>query len=197
MQNSIYNDNEYDSNDETNITDDETEYDNICYDPEEKSLTRYNIAICELYNRRIHGNTNDNYVLYHYLIYERYKKLNMKYINYTIKLLKKDHKNLNNFNYTVYRNYKKIINNKNYIKPEITECIYLDTGHCIAIIKTLWIKLIQRKWKKIYKERKICLSYRCNPNALKYREINGKWPSYCLKYPGLKGMLTELSCASS
>jgi len=187
--------------DEYDVTDDEIEYDDddICYEPEERSITRFNISICELYNRQLHGyaNTLRENVLYHYLIYERYKKLNIEYINYTINHLKNEHNNLNDKNHDIFRNYRQILNNKNYIKPEITECIYLDTGHCVAIIKTLWIKLIQRKWKSIYKERKLCLIHRCNPNSIKYREIYGKWPNNCINYSGIKGMLSELSRASS
>ena len=185
---------------DSEYTDDESddeEYNNIIYDPEEESKTRFNISICELYNRRLHGNADNIDILYHYLIYERYKKLDVQYINLTINHIKYNYRNLNNRNHNIFRNYRKIINNPNYIKPEITECIYLNTGHCIAIIKTIWIKLIQKKWKKIYKERQLSLIYRCNPNSLKYREIYGRWPSNCLNYPGLKGMLSELSRTSS
>lgn len=185
-------DNEFDEYDS------ETEYDDdICYDPEEISLTRFNISICELYNKRMHGNPDNRNVLYHYLVYERYKRLNMDYINSSIAYLQREHNGLNNKNHDIFRNYRQIINNTKYIKPEITECIYLNSGHCVGIIKTFWIKLIQRKWKNIYKERKMCISRRCNLNALKYKEIYGRWPYDCLIYPSLKGMLSELSRTSS
>jgi hypothetical protein len=79
------------------------------------------------------------------------------------------------------------------IDKEIAECIYLPSYHCVAIIKTLWLKLVQRKWKNICKERKLCLLKRANPSALKYREIYGTWPNSCANYPRLKGMLSNLS----
>jgi hypothetical protein len=191
MQSSEY---EYD---EYNISDDESEFDDVYYEPEEMSATRFNISICELYNKKLHGNADNMEVLYHYLIYERYKKLNLEYINLAIENIKNEYNNLNNKNHDIFRNYREIVNNFNYIKPEITECIYLNTNHCIAIIKTIWLRLIQRKWKSICKERKLCISMRCRPNSLKYKEIYGKWPNNCLNYPGIKGMLSELSRSSS
>ena len=85
-----------------------------------------------------------------------------------------------------------IITRKNYIKPEITECIYLNTGHCVAILKTHWIRLIQKKWKNIIKERKTIIKKRCTVKSLRHREITGKWPDDCLFYPQLQGMLSNL-----
>ena len=164
---------EEDTDTETNgslyASDDEyfDEENDFIYQPEEVSLTKFNIVLCEKYNTLFHGPA-DKEMNNHYLTYTRFKQLNMDIIN-QFKL------------------------DSNTLHLEISECIYLPSQHCISIIKTLWIKLIQRKWKKIYKERKLCIYKRCNPNALKYREIHGKWPDNCLNYPGLKGMISELS----
>jgi hypothetical protein len=154
--------------DEYDISDDETEYDDI-YEPEELSITKYNIVLCEKYNEMFHGISNPE-LNYHYLIHFRFKRLDMNIIN-------------------TYFEYEEFDN----CRLEIAQCIYLPSEHCISIIKTLWLKLIQRKWKKIFNERKLCLSKRCNPNALKYKEIYGRWPNNCLIYPSLKGMLSDLS----
>jgi hypothetical protein len=155
-------DESYDSWDD----DEESENDELAYDPEELSLTKYNIVLCELYNNQIHGvsNANDE-INYHYLTHLRLKKV--------------DSNILTNFS--------------SESKLEIAECIYLPSYHCISILKTIWIKLIQRVWKKIYKERKLVISMRRNPNSLKHREIYGKWPNNCIKYPILKGMLSNLT----
>jgi hypothetical protein len=89
-----------------------------------------------------------------------------------------------------------LINFSTEAKLEIAECIYLPSDYCISILKTIWLKLIQRVWKKIYKEKKLIISLRRNINSLKHREIYGKWPNNCLIYPTLKGMLSNLSRAS-
>ena len=46
----------------------------------------------------------------------------------------------------------------------------------IAYIKTHFIRIIQRKWKYIFKKRKNILKNHANPKSLKYRETYGKWP---------------------
>jgi len=90
------------------------------------------------------------------------------------------------------RNYHNIISKPDYIKPEIAECIKLPTLETIAIIKTIWIKIIQRKWKNIYKKRHDIYNLRKIPNNLLTRQITGKWPSNCNYLPGLSGMLNNI-----
>ena len=185
MSDSEYTDSEYES--ERDI-----EYvDNVFYDPEEESLTRYNISLCELYNSKIHGNDNSN-VIYNYLVRSRYKKLDIEIISDICNHINSEYKYLGNQSHNIFRNYSQIIQKENYIKPEITECIYLESGHCIAIIKTYWLRLIQRTWKNILKKREIIIRKRCHINSLRHREITGKWPKDCCKYPRLRGMLSDI-----
>lgn len=84
----------------------------------------------------------------------------------------------NNFfmSHTIIRNYLNIIENPYYIKPEIAQCITLDSGETIVILKTIWLRIIQRKWKKIYNERKQIQNIRKKLNSLRERELTGKWP---------------------
>ena len=178
MLDSHYTDSEYES-------DSDVEYDDIFYEPEEESISRYNITLCELYNSRIHGNDDSN-VLYHYLVHSRYKRLDLLVINDICNYINNDYQYLGNQSHNIFRNYREIITNQNYVKPEITECIYLDTGHCVAIIKTFWIKLIQRTWKNILKKRDDIIKKRCHLNSIRQREITGKWPKDCRKYPLLR-----------
>ena len=65
---------------------------------------------------------------------------------------------------------------------------YEDTGS--IIIKTFWLKLIQRTWKKIYKKRIEWIKKNYSIQGLHYREINGR-----NKYghiPTIRGMLSHL-----
>lgn len=91
------------------------------------------------------------------------------------------------------RNYHNIISKPNYIKPEIGEYIILPTQEAIAILKTFWLRIIQRKWKKIFKERNNILNHRSCPSAIYIREKTGKWPNNCKYLPELKGMLYKLN----
>jgi hypothetical protein len=90
------------------------------------------------------------------------------------------------------RNFRNIISKSDYIKPEIGQYIILPTQEAIAILKTFWLRIIQRKWKKIFTERQRVNSLRNQPFYLHYRQANGKWPESCNYLPGLDGMLQDL-----
>jgi hypothetical protein len=160
------------------------------YDVDEVSLTRFNIVLCELYNRKIHGKPSNSNIEYYYLTIDRYKKLDIDTINDTAEYLNTEYNYVYNQTHYIFKNYINIITQQNYIKPEIAECIYLPTGECVSIIKTFWIRWIQRVWKKIYKERQNVFNRRLSIQSLKYRELNGKWPQNCLVFPSIRGMLT-------
>jgi hypothetical protein len=95
-------------------------------------------------------------------------------------------------NHPVIRNYDYITNNPNYIRPEIGQYIILPTHEAIAILKTFWLRIIQRKWKKIFAERKQIITLRKQTSSLYYRQIYGKWPELCNYLPSLNGMLFGL-----
>jgi|TARA_B110000259_G_scaffold185174_1_gene233667 hypothetical protein len=75
----------------------------------------------------------------------------------------------------VIRNYKNIIDNGNYIKLDIVKVEYFGDVEMVAIIKTFWLRLIQRRWKRIYKERNNIINNRKNIITLRAREMIGKW----------------------
>jgi hypothetical protein len=174
----------YDSEDEA--------FDEYVYEPEETSKTKYNIVICQLYNSKKHGIPHVNSgVEYHFITKERFKKFDYHIMDYYIGGYH-DY-NIANISkitpHDIFRNYKYIVTRPNNIEPEIAECLYLSGGECVSILKTFWIRLIQKKWKKIVAERKRVLKLRCEVKSLLYREINGKWPKSCYYYPQLKGMM--------
>lgn len=165
------------------------------YEAEELSRTKYNIVLCELYNLKKHGKPSLNSeVEYNYLTVVRFKKLNMTWVSYeTWDWYNYNMINIYNFiPHNIFRNYEYILRREDLIRPEIAECIYLSGGECVSILKTFWIRIIQRKWKKILIDRKEKLELRKQLKSLYYRETTGKWPPICLYLPSLKGMLSEL-----
>jgi len=162
------------------------------YQPEEQSLTRYNIILCELYNSKLHGSLENGSKEENigYLVCCRLKKLDLELTHgITSELVGAYHLSIRRGKHTIYRNYRNIIARLDYFKPEIAQCVYLESRHCVAILKTIWIKLIQRKWKKVFAERKRVLSERCGVRAIRIREVRGNWPTTCSYLPCLKGML--------
>ena len=87
---------------------------------------------------------------------------------------------------TFIKNYHNIIVKNNYLQLHLAKNILLDTGEIICIIKTYWLKIIQRTWKRIYKERQIIIQKRKNPLSIIYFQQNGKWPKDCCIIPSLK-----------
>ncbi len=120
-------------------------------------------------------------------IYDDIRDLNMYYSTLNYNILERTHKK-----HPIIRNYFNIVKKSNYIKPEIGEYIILPTQESIAILKTFWIRIIQRKWKKVFMQRKSIISERCSLFNLSNKELTGKWNTHCSNLPGLKGMLYTL-----
>ena len=115
-------------------------------------------------------------------------------INDSIEFLKNmvNSEESNGYAHPTIRNYHNIISMPNYIKPEIGKYVILPTLETIAILKTFWIRIIQKKWKKIFKERQHIINLMSYPLSLHIRELTGKWKTNISNLPGLKGMLSEL-----
>lgn len=59
---------------------------------------------------------------------------------------------IHGFEHDLIRNYYNIVSNiNNYIKPEIFQKIYLSGTECCAVLKTFWIRIIQRSWKRVFR----------------------------------------------
>jgi len=184
-------DSDYDFDDDTAL--------DILYNTEEVSHTNFNIILCELYNEHIHGPPNNVDMNTNYLVLHRYKNFNSSVINADSRYYNKEYREIINTliesgkPHPIIKNYFNIIVRPNYIKPEIAKCIYLETEECICVLKTIWLRLIQRTWKKIYNTKNDVIKKRCLIISLIYRENTGRWPSNCIKMPTLKGMLYYLS----
>ena len=146
----------------------------------------------------MHGIDPASKVSSHYLVDCRFKRLNMKIINANASIITHVYSRLLNRgdsrtnSHPIYKNYTNIVARNTYIKPEIAECMYLETHECVAVLKTHWIRLIQRTWKNVMRKRADVIQKRTNPHALYNRQITGNWPSDCSNCPGLKGMLSSI-----
>jgi hypothetical protein len=177
-------------------------------------IPRFQIVLCELHNPAIHGfdDNSDPEVAGHYLIHSKYDSIicddNGDYsdeeyeyecesdiYNAIYHIKRHIRHNIVSSNllskHPFIRNYKTIVSNENYIKPEIAECLYLSGDECVAILKTFWLRLVQRAWKRVFEERKQIYARRMRPDSLRHREIHGKWPLSCNRLPGLRGMLFQ------
>jgi hypothetical protein len=62
-----------------------------------------------------------------------------------------------------------------------------NTGAYNVTLKTFWLKLVQRTWKRVFKERQDYINDCKKPHSLLYRGINGHWANR-KGFPGLIGM---------
>jgi len=58
-----------------------------------------------------------------------------------------------------------------------------------VVIKTFWLKIIQRSWKRTFAERVQILNKRKSPESIQYRNLNGKWKHN--KLPSIRGLLVK------
>jgi hypothetical protein len=161
--------------------------------------SKYKLLIPEIFNKSIHGislesdpNINGQLMIIEYFTYKSNMFIDELFYNANkiCKFYKKCYyEKCNNLKHDYIRNYYNIIKSSNYIKPEIGEIHYLRGDECICILKTFWIKIIQRAWKKIYKTRQQIFRLRCRPDSILYRQITGKFPNNCNFMPSIRGML--------
>jgi hypothetical protein len=74
------------------------------------------------------------------------------------------------------RAYWNIVSRPNlYPLLEIVQTVMMEPGgECVAIIKTFWIRLVQRRWKRIFAERRRRLALLLKPYGLLKRECGLK-----------------------
>ena len=70
---------------------------------------------------------------------------------------------------------------------DIIQLIILGNGEYSCIIKTYWLRLIQRTWKRVYKKKREFINKISTIQSLKHRSIYGYFGNG--PCPSLKGML--------
>jgi hypothetical protein len=165
------------------------------------NTTKFQLLIPEIYNKYIHGKTNDsdpnidsNYIVLQTFCLNHSNNVTtlFKYMKEMSRFYKVYYKrNFHNlsFGHKLIRNYNNIIKHSSYLNIEIGQIYYLKGEECVCIIKTFWIKIIQRAWKKIYQMRKRIYQLRNRPDSIMYRQITGKWKENCVFLPSIRGML--------
>ena len=155
-------------------------------------MSKYNLGLVEIINPQLHGSyfNYDDWLNTHYLTFESdvdvsdfysgQLKSDMDYLNNEIK-----ENIVNMFQNTSImhpniRNYKKIVSKLNYVSLEIIETIEINPENSldsttVAIKKTFWLRIFQRKWKEYYRKK---LSFMKSLKNLYYREIHGKYPPF-------------------
>jgi len=178
---------EYSDTDVIIINDDEYDY---IYDEDEEHVLsdkihkKYYIGKCYKLWSDFHKIEKDDYI-YHAIsvspnIFFKYSYTDI--INY-----------LNIFSsFNCYNYYQNIFNRRTIQNTEIMQTIIIQKDnlpHYTVVLKTYWLRLIQRHWKHTYKVQKYIINQRCKPQNIRFREIHGLYPKKFSYIPGIKGLL--------
>jgi hypothetical protein len=104
------------------------------------------------------------------------------------------------YNYTVLYNYLLLTTifaiSAPFRKIDIIQiCEYTDENGVTVdryIIKTFWLRIIQRRWKKIYKEKMERIESRKQWSTISYFELYGRYPNGLNNVPSICGMLSDI-----
>ena len=180
-------DEEYDTDSDASDSDSDFDIDDF----EDNDLSKVSIVIPELYMRSRYG--NKSYLKSHIMVLYRFKYNR----NNSAKFFKSLEKIASFHRHVMWRRVAKLLYNKGYSMNQINttntniirkhnisyqlhlaQCIQLPTGETVCVIKTFWLRIIQRTWKKVFKERQRVLK------NIYLRQRKGK-----VFMPSLSGML--------
>ena len=73
----------------------------------------------------------------------------------------------------------------------ILKLVKIEERNCV-VIKTFWLKIVQRKWKKVFAEKKKIIQQIKNPQWIRHFQIHG-WFPHGNYMPGLRGMMSSVN----
>jgi len=147
------------------------------------SAPAYKLAICEIFHPSLHGQNEtsspeiaEQFLVYTvidladfysnaYLFEESSRRRYIKAVQFLLH---------NEVRHPTIRAYNTV--SMKYCSLQIVQTDILTGLEEVAYLKTFWLKLVQRRWKKIYKARQDLLKERMTIRALTFRARTGKWP---------------------
>ena len=140
----------------------------------------YRLALCEVFHPVLHGedaNSSPN-INTHFLVYTLVdlpdfynnsylaEEVSLRRYRRAVQML---HGSL--LEHPHLRNYKVAAEKHSHL--EIIQTDILTGQEEVAYLKTFWLRIVQRRWRKIYQARKALLRQWSNPRALQERQRTG------------------------
>ena len=153
-------------------------------------LAPFKLAICEVFNPVIHGQDENSspgiqsqFLVYTFIELEDFYSGEYLYEVNSLRRYRSAIQIMHGAEHPSIRNYPKVT--RKYMRLEIVQADVLKGGEEVAYLKTFWLRLVQRRWKKIYQARKEILKKRSGIKALQERQRTGKWPAHLMQLPTL------------
>ena len=155
------------------------------------------LGLCILWCDDIHGSSAGSDINSHWLVHERIR-LN-EFFQQDLDWVENYRRNIEAYlsvmpqdlsrYHPLLRNYTDIVSRPYSPKIDIIYMDYLPGHEAVAYIKTFWLRLVQRRWKKLYKERQDIIKKRCQIKSLNYRQTHGKWPHGLNNLPNIREII--------
>ena len=94
---------------------------------------------------------------------------------------------------SIYLYEMSIVETQRYPRLQIMQLDITPEGDYCCILKTFWLRLIQRTWKRVFAQKIAMVRRRGSIPSLRHSEIHGKYPEGLRYLPGLYGMLSYLA----
>ena len=122
----------------------------------EEPLSTTNLIVCEIYSCAMHGSRENDGTFLTYSVYSG----NQHGINRALKdarMIRRENREYADMHHmsdhSVIRNYDVLLKSGAFVAPQIANCMYLPSGELVAILKTCYLKIFQRMWKRYYKQK--------------------------------------------
>jgi len=142
----------------------------------EKENGKYYIGLCHLYSSMHLNPYTHSYAQYAHWLLSTSISANS--------FFRHSYDNINNYLY--YYGLVRIPQHE----VQIMQVDRLADETCSVTIKTHWLRLVQRHWKKTYCKRRNMVRHRRSPQMQCYSQIHGKYPECISRLPSLRGMLS-------
>lgn len=153
---------------------------------DENYTSRYVFASVELHSDRFHGGSYENNpddaemngrFLFMMSIPREWRIVRNISLMRRLSLLYRYRNYRGELRHPNIRNYEEIMFSSLCVQPQIVQVVEGPNDYTSCIIKTTYIRQLQRKWKKMYAERQQVLRERMNPMEQVKRQISGKYTS--------------------
>ena len=137
---------ESESSDDTSTSEDEEE------DPTDGPQ----LTVCELYYGGMHGTKSNDGAFLVYSVYSG-DQTGTKRALKDARMIRRENREYADthrvLNHSTIRNYSVLLKSGAFVSPQIAKCMCLPSGELVAVLKTCYLKIFQRTWKRYYKQK--------------------------------------------
>ena len=114
------------------------------------------LTVCELYYGGMHGTKSNDGAFLVYSVYSG-DQTGTKRALKDARMIRRENREYAVthcvLNHSTIRNYSVLLKSGAFVSPQIAKCMCLPSGELVAVLKTCYLKIFQRTWKRYYKQK--------------------------------------------